>query len=206
MADKENWSDIWGNVLPSAGRFASNIYQAVRHPVDTAKNLGQVALGGGEYALHAVAPQTAMRLRSLMPQQYDAAAAKARNLGGFYAERYGSPEAIRHTIITDPVGAAADLATLATGVGGAARGVAGVSGALGAEGLAGTSADIARGAVAVADYSDPLSISGKLGRSTPLTRGVTNAVSGTASLPGRAVGNAVDTVVSQGVVFAVFPG
>jgi hypothetical protein len=103
VAGPPSWSDTFANVPESAEQFVSDMAQIVVHPIDTATSIA--ALGRGIY-------------QKFVPgQQPDEATADA--VGRFFVERYGGAEEIKRTIITDPVGALADLATVLTG-GGAA--------------------------------------------------------------------------------------
>src|SRR5215469_9088276 len=49
-----SWTDVAtgaaANLVPSAGRFVGDIYQAVRHPLDTGMNLANLVSGGLEKA------------------------------------------------------------------------------------------------------------------------------------------------------------
>lgn len=112
------WSDVpleaLGNVPKSAGEFASGIYQAVRHPIDTGMNLLDAAAGG---------------LRNIMPSpvvsaidRIDPNAASGQRasqaasaIGQFYKDRYGSMEELKGTLATDPVGALSDVSALLSG-------------------------------------------------------------------------------------------
>ena len=123
------------NIPRSAQQFATNLYEAVTSPVQTARGLGMAALGGIAKAEQAILPESVtkfFRSLSARPDLYDEAVKTAESVGGFYKDRYGSVEQIKNTIATDPVGAAADLSTLLTGgataLGGVAPKTAGVIG------------------------------------------------------------------------------
>ncbi len=88
------------NIVPSAGRFASDIAQPFIHPIDTAtniKNLGQGVL------------QKAGIISGDDHEQY------ADAVGQFFADRYGGLENAKRTFATDPVGMAGDLSMVLTG-------------------------------------------------------------------------------------------
>lgn len=124
-----SWSDVpgeaLGNVLPSAGNFLSAVVQPILHPIDTAESI--YALGKG------VASKLAPTEKSFTPggtgkpkfraveQTPEALKRKAEieapadAVGQFFADRYGSIEGVKNTLATDPVGAAADAATVLTG-------------------------------------------------------------------------------------------
>lgn len=119
------------NIPRSAQQFATNLYEAVTSPVQTAKGLMDVGAG----ALQNVLPEPVVNFINQFdanPQASQRAVQAANAAGQFYKDRYGSVEQIKNTIATDPVGAAADLSTLlsggATALGGVAPKTAGVIG------------------------------------------------------------------------------
>lgn len=120
-----SWSDVPGEALqnlgPSALRFGEAVAQPIMHPIDTAKNLGLIIAGGTRKAAQAVLPASAFNYLDSMsdPNVMGEADAKASAVVQFFKDRYGSAEALKATLATDPVGAAADAATVLTG-GGAA--------------------------------------------------------------------------------------
>lgn len=120
------WSDLPGNIVPSAINTGKAIAQPFLHPVDTAK---------GVYSL-----ATSPKARSRVAQ--------------FYKDRYGGLDKLHDTLITDPVGAVTDIATVLT-VGGA--GLAKVPGIIGKVG------EIANTAGRVID---PISNAGRLAVNT----------------------------------------
>lgn len=105
--------DAVKNLPGSAANFASGLYQAVRHPFDTAEGLWDAAAGG---------------LRNTLPTSFVnaveggkpspgaiRASDTANSIKQFYKDRYSSMEGLKNTLATDPVGAASDLSTLLTG-------------------------------------------------------------------------------------------
>lgn len=102
------------NIPGSAARLAGGIAQSVLHPIDTASGLMDAAAGG----LRNLAPT---KLRDLIdsldsdPQAAQRATRTADAIGGFYKDRYGGLQNLKNTVVTDPVGAAADLSTLFSG-------------------------------------------------------------------------------------------
>jgi len=131
---KRSWLDVpieaVGNVVPSAINMASGVYEAVRHPIDTASNVLDVAAGG----VYNVLPKEVVSFIDRFdsnPASKEHAIQMANAVGGMYKDRYGSEEAIKNTMATDPVGFAGDLATLFSGGAAAAGRIApGVSNAL----------------------------------------------------------------------------
>lgn len=139
--------DTLKNVPGSAAKLAGNMYQAVRHPLDTVSNLGKVAIG----TLQNMTPGYVTPDRPGYSKEANAA-------GGALKQRYGSPSAIAETIRTDPVGAAADASVVAGGVSGLARGAgmaAKVANLPRAASTANTVADVAR---TVSDVANPLTV------------------------------------------------
>ena len=125
---ERSWSDVPGEALSnlpeSAGNFVNALVQPIIHPVDTAKSLG--ALAEGVYSKIATprtfTPSGAGKPRfQIVPQTAEQQAQRAQTeapadaVGQFFADRYGSVEGLKKTLATDPVGAAADAATVLTG-------------------------------------------------------------------------------------------
>jgi len=89
------------NLGPSARQYGSDISEAVMHPIKTAKSLYE--LGKGVVQLAIPDEQGNEEL--------------ARNVGKFFAERYGTLEKIKRTIASDPVGFLGDFSMLLSGGG-----------------------------------------------------------------------------------------
>lgn len=138
------WGDVPGeaarNIVPSAKAFAGNIAQAVTHPIDTAKAVGNAALGGAKNLLDKIPPDTSPRRepaetpeqRGVVPspvKPIDTTAADA--VGKFYTDRYGSLEGFKSAIATDPVGVMADFASVLVPGGGAMARAPGIIGKAG---------------------------------------------------------------------------
>jgi hypothetical protein len=100
------WSDVpskaLANAPASALKFGSDIAQPFIHPIDTIENIGNV--GHGLAQKLGVAPEGGHE---------DEVYADA--VGKFFANRYGSMEALKKTLAEDPVGFAGDLSMLLTG-------------------------------------------------------------------------------------------
>lgn len=115
-APTRQWSDVpleaISNIPKSAGEFASGIYQAVRHPIDTGKNL----LSAGQGAAVNIAPDAYIGwLNKVQPRLANKRAEVSQvgdAVGKFYKDRYGSVEGLKKTLATDPVGALSDLSTV----------------------------------------------------------------------------------------------
>ena len=116
---KRSWKDVAGeaftNIPQSATALATNLYDVVTDPIQTARGMGQLIVGG---------------TAKLMGEPYfESERAKAVRMQGSKAlsaagemlkERYGSEEGLKNTLATDPVGAAGDLSLLLSGGGGLA--------------------------------------------------------------------------------------
>jgi len=122
------------NIPSSAAKFAGGIYQAVRHPLDTAGNIADLAVGTVTSALpKPVADWMASQANPEQAKNVARAVSTAGAVGDMYKGRYGSAEGLKETLATDPVGVAADISALLGGAGAIARQVprgAGVADAL----------------------------------------------------------------------------
>jgi len=117
-AQRRSFSDVPGEALANVGTSAANFYKglitAITNPVQTVS--GVLDIGAG--ALQNILPKDLVDLVNQIDNKPEAAkrAVDAANAaGGFYKDRYGSIDALKNTLATDPVGAAADLSTLFTG-------------------------------------------------------------------------------------------
>lgn len=130
------------NIPASAGRMVGGIVEAVTSPVQTLRNVTDIAEGGVRKILPDAANAFLTRLEAMSPAESDRYAASpegqaqtkaaADALGGFYKQRYGSEQGFYNALATDPVGIAADVSTVLSGGAGAARlaGAPRVAGAL----------------------------------------------------------------------------
>ena len=133
------------NVVESGGRFLGDIGTAIMNPLDTAKAVGGLALGG---------------FQKLIPGE-QGAEKNVDALVNLYVDRYGGLENLKKTAYEDPVGMLADFATLAGGGAMLAKG-AGMA-AKGAN-LAKTAemvGKVGRVAGAIGEVADPLRMAGK---------------------------------------------
>lgn len=100
-----NWGEVasgaWENLPQSAVKLGNDLYQAVKHPIDTAGSL--LDLGKGIVQL------------AVPGEQGDEETARA--VGRMMAKRYGGLKAIKKTMATDPVGFISDLSMFLTGGG-----------------------------------------------------------------------------------------
>ncbi len=96
-----SFSEMAKNILPSAGRFASDMAQPFIHPIDTSRAVGNLAMGAVE---------------KLIPGE-QGHERYADQVGHFIKDRYGSFDAVKQTAMSDPVGMLADASGLLTGGG-----------------------------------------------------------------------------------------
>ena len=122
-AKKRSWTEVpgeaLGNVPSSAANLAKGLYQAVTNPVETVSGAMDVAAGGLQNAL----PKSVVDFVNQFetnPEAAQRAVQAANAAGGMVKERYGSMDAIKNTLATDPVGAAGDLSLLFSGGAGVA--------------------------------------------------------------------------------------
>ena len=115
---RRSFSDVPGEALANVGTSAANFYKglitALANPVQTVSGVLDVGAG----ALQNLLPKDLVDLVNQIDNKPEAAkrAVDAANAaGGMLKDRYGSVEALKNTLATDPVGAAADLSTLFTG-------------------------------------------------------------------------------------------
>ncbi len=108
--------------VPSLGNMIGDIISAISSPLET----GKAVLDVGAGALQNILPE---RLVQFIGE--DKASREAANkVGQFYIDRYGSPEAVKKVIATDPAGFLADVSTVLTGGAMATTKVPAVSSAL----------------------------------------------------------------------------
>lgn len=112
------------NIPSSAGKFAHDLIQPIVHPIDTAESLKNLGLG----VLQKIAPTDSGLSKLLEGGDYEKHADAA---GKFLVDRYGSIDAVKKTLATDPVGLAGDLSLLLTGGGAAAVRAPGIVGKVG---------------------------------------------------------------------------
>lgn len=102
----ETWSDVpskaVSNFIPSAVKFGSDIVHPFMHPSETAEAIGNLGKG--------IAQKTGLISGDSHTKYADA-------VWESLVERYGSEDALRKTMSTDPVGFMGDLSTILTGGG-----------------------------------------------------------------------------------------
>lgn len=180
---RRTWSDVAAeiptSVGPSAKRFVGGLVEAITHPVQTVGMLGDVLAGG----LRAALPEKVVSFIDQIdnPETTQRISSAANAVGGMMKQRYGSIDALKDTLATDPVGAVGDLSLLLTGVGGTGRVAGTMAAAAGAPKL-GQAAQIAGTVVGKAgDIVNPM---------MPVAKGAEFAISQGA----KATGNVVDAL------------
>ena len=169
---RRSFSDVPGEALSNVGPSAANFYKglltAITNPAQTA--MGVLDVGAG--ALQNLLPKSVVDLVNQIDTNPDAAkraVETANAVGGLYKDRYGSVEALKNTLATDPVGAASDLSTLFTG---------------GASATARVAPAASKVLTTSAKYTNPL---------TP----VTTAAGYSLALSAKGAGNVVDAITGQ---------
>jgi hypothetical protein len=119
---RRSFADVPGEALANVGTSATNFYKglvtAITNPVQTATGILDVGAG----ALQKLLPKDLVDLVNQIdtnPEASKRAVDMANAVGGMFKDRYGSVDALKNTLATDPVGAASDLSTLFTGGAGA---------------------------------------------------------------------------------------
>lgn len=136
LKGKPQWSDLPGNIIPSAGKAVKDLGQLVANPWDTAASILEIGTGA---------------ISQFFPDYFEdstlqEAEAKAKMVGEAMVKRYGGAEEIKNTMITDPSGFAMDVAGILSG-GATLAGKAGV-----------ISANAANKISNAANFVDPLSL------------------------------------------------
>ena len=125
-AERE-WSDVPGeaiqNLGPSAARFAESVVYPFLNPIQTLAAFRDLGIGLGSKVIDVFI--------DMDPKTKAEREAAADAVGKFIVDRYGSVEAFKKTLATDPVGAMADIATIMTGGGAIAARAPGVAGQVG---------------------------------------------------------------------------
>lgn len=144
-SEEHTWAGFGRNILSSSGELLKNIGTAVSHPLETAKAVGQLALGAAE---------------KVIPGQQD----DEKNVDALvrmYADRYGGWDKLKETMYRDPIGVLTDLATVAGGAGVLARGLKVAAEAGGLARTAAAVGKVAELAGTTAEVTDPLRLAGK---------------------------------------------
>ena len=176
-----SWKDVPLEAVksfgPSTGQMIGDIVKAISSPLETAQNVGNLAVGAYSKALPESVSKFLTESSSARQQQNIQQAEKmASDVGQYYKQRYGTEEGIKQALAKDPAGVMADLSTVLTGGSMAAAKAPQVAGAL------------SRTASAI----DPLMLAAKgVGKVADLTGGAAKQVFGlTTGVGGEALGQA----------------
>ena len=127
-----SWADVPGQALKnlprSVGSVLSNFAEAVTSPVQTLSGAADIAAG----TLRNITPAPIANFINRFennPQAQQRAVNAANAAGGMLRERYGSEEALKNTLATDPAGVASDVAGVLSGGGAIASRVPGMAAA-----------------------------------------------------------------------------
>lgn len=153
------------NIPSSALEFGKNIVQPIVDPIGTAKSIGGIGAG-------------VMQKLGIMSGTENIADADA--VGKFLVDRYGSLDAIKNTLATDPVGLASDISMLLSGGAMTAARVPAIAGVAARAGAAPTAAMLRT----AARLTDPL---------TPVAKGVGLVGSGIGRLGAEIIGTTTHT-------------
>lgn len=126
-----------GNVPKSVWNIGKGLFTAVRHPVETVKNVGNLIKGAGgavgekllentKVGQRVLSEANKSRIaRGLAPLNTDEKGrlqaedtqelSQAKVVGGYLKDRYGSVEGLKRTAVEDPAGIALDVSALFTG-------------------------------------------------------------------------------------------
>tara|TARA_R110000764_G_scaffold236588_1_gene331956 strand:+ start:1646 stop:3166 length:1521 start_codon:yes stop_codon:yes gene_type:complete len=114
------------NAPASAVQFVKDVFEPIMNPIQTAKSIGELSSS----------------VVSLMKDGEQGNEDIAREVGKFFANRYGSLDKIKETFANDPVGIMGDLSLVLSGGGLVARGAA-------------KGSQVANAFTAAAKYTDP---------------------------------------------------
>jgi hypothetical protein len=149
-----------GNIPSSAKNFAGNVVNAVTHPVGTAESIRDLGKAGLAHL------SRGLGYKGDLPQE-DLDRGDA--VGAALKDRYGSIDAFKRTVMTDPVGAAADIAGLLSGGGALAAKIPGLTLAGKAAQFAGGLVDPLANATRAAKGMVQLGLNSRLLREAPLS-------------------------------------
>lgn len=103
-----------GNIPKSAAHFATGMWDAVTHPIDTARGVFDLGAGALRNAMPDAVRSTIDQYDS-SPEAGERASAAVSTVGQSIKQSYGSMEGFKRKLADDPVGVAGDASTLFTG-------------------------------------------------------------------------------------------
>jgi len=131
------WSELIGNIPESAAKAGGDVL-SVLNPAnwpEMASTLGKTVVGGMAKRNREMSEQFQETV-GIKPYEKSEWEKYPKLLGQHVKGRYGSPEAIKETLITDPAGAALDLSGLLSGGGSMLAKQGGIVGKIGKAGMA----------------------------------------------------------------------
>lgn len=120
--EEHSFSELPGNIVPSAVNAVKGFWDTITNPVQTAEGLTALPGGAAREAARAILPEDVFNfLDSLDTSGGDKEKMSqvAQATGGALYNRYGTPENFKNTMITDPVGFGLDVASVIGGGAGA---------------------------------------------------------------------------------------
>jgi hypothetical protein len=154
------------NIPSSAAEFATGLYNAVTNPIETAGSLLDIAAGGLKTGAKAALPKDVYNFINDLdrdPKSAQRAVRAAQQFGGQMKDRYGTYNALKNTLATDPVGFAADVSSLLSGGAGAVR-TGGKVVSKAAPKVAANTERVANAMTRVADATNPVNALRPVGR------------------------------------------
>lgn len=174
-----------GNVPKSIWNIGKGLFNAVAHPVETVKNVGNLVKGVGAYAGEKLLENTdagqrflqkaneSRIARGLPPLKVDPETGTlqaedteelnvAKNTGNYFKERYGGLDKLQRTAVEDPAGLALDVSSLLTGGSSIAPKVAKIAEVGGMTRTANTINKVGRVAGKTAEIIDPIRQTSKM--------------------------------------------
>ncbi|MFZ5784028.1 MAG: hypothetical protein ACOY4R_27840 [Pseudomonadota bacterium] len=148
-------SNFIPSVIENVKKIGEGLYDAAASPVQTAQTVGNLLAttspfmpdwrGLSQYVMPHLSPEARQTLTSILDRVYAPREALTKD----YADAYGGWENIKRTVAEDPARVLLDVSTIGTG---------GNLAAARAPGMVGKAAKVAG---TVADYTDPVSLTGK---------------------------------------------
>ena len=101
--EEKTLSGFGDNVVSSGKQFGSEVYNMIRHPVDTLGNVADLAQGGIQKALPDDFTIMGMNPDAGMKEMFGNEEGLADSVGQFYKDRYGGAQNVADTAYEDPV-------------------------------------------------------------------------------------------------------
>jgi hypothetical protein len=145
------------NLIPSAIKYGTDIYEAVTSPRQTIDSVARLAQAG----MKSITPETLVKYM-FDPKEAEKAGETAVAVGNYYRDRYGSVENFKKSFAQDPVGVMGDASTIFALGGGGLKAAATLPGMT----PDGKVAALGRNISTISEYTDPLALTGKVGAAT----------------------------------------